>query len=238
MARSATHASDGSRRCSDPKQDAQGRWYCPACGRAEGFASKMAVLGHLRSCRPGRPAIKELLDPPAPVPASSAIYVPTPNEAAQVNGLGAILSRLDQMASIQAQHSKALGNHIEHLSAGQVAPSSGTGIPLPWVVAGIAGLGLAVAASSRPASAPTPMRNPFKEAKWRKDHRAMCAAVMARRVAGEAVEVPESCNEDDEAPATAPAAPRAAQPLVNVGDLLGTATKALGLVKGLKGLKV
>lgn len=242
MARSASFASDGTRRCSDPKQDAQGRWFCPACGRAEGFASKMAVLGHLRSCRPGKPALKELLGPP-PAPASApAVYVPSPSEVAQVNGLGAIMARLDQMASVQAQHSRALGNHIEHLSASTVSSATSSGVPFGWIVASIAGLGLVAAASQRSAPPPPqPVRNPFKEARARKDHRAMCTALEARRLAGESVEVPESCSELDDAPAPAVAAPAPAPkaaPVASIGELIGTATKALGLVKGLKGLRV
>jgi len=154
MGTRGTHASDGTPRCSEPKQDAEGRWFCPACGRAEGFKSKMAVLGHLRSCRPGKPALRELLGTPAMPPASSSsVDVPTPNESAQINGMGAILSRLDQMQAVQAQHSRALGNHITHLS-GQTATSPTAPVGgFSWGKAaawgGVAVLGLAVAQAAQ-----------------------------------------------------------------------------------------
>jgi len=249
MGRSATYASDGTPRCSEPRQDAEGRWYCPACGRAEGFKSKMAVLGHLRACRPGRPAIQDLLTgASSALPASSApvVYLPTPSEVAQANGMGAILSRLDQMAQVQASHSRALGNHITHLSAAAGGATSGaSGVPVAWLLAGLAGLGLVAAASQRPAPPAAPVRNPFKEGKRRRDHRAMCAGLEARRLAGENVTVPESCAELDEDPvAAAPPPPPPPARSSGLGDLLdtfsktvGTATKAQTLLKNLKNLK-
>ena len=69
----------------------------------------------------------------------------------------------------------------------------------------------------------------------------MCNALEARRLAGERVEVPESCSELDDAPAPVAAAPAPvprAAPAASLGDLIGTATKAIGLMKGIKALKV
>lgn len=47
------HRKDGTARAREPYQDEHGNWTCAACGRAHGFKSKHAVLGHLRACRPG-----------------------------------------------------------------------------------------------------------------------------------------------------------------------------------------
>jgi len=118
-------AADGTPLARDPKQDAQGNWYCPACGRASGFKNKMAVLGHLRACRPGRPNLGELLvmEPPeVPSMKVPTIYLPTKTESAQIVSLNDVVVKLDHvlaqqasMAKTQNHHSRLLGNHLGHI---------------------------------------------------------------------------------------------------------------------------
>ena len=242
MGRSSTHASDGTPRCSEPQQDAEGRWFCPACGRAEGFASKMAVLGHLRACRPGKPAIQELLNPkPAK---ASPVYLPTPNEAAQINGMGAILSRLDEMAAVQAQHSKALGNHIEHLSARAAPAASAPSAPaVSWdsVVkwGGLAVLGLSLvdrlSPSSRPVSAFSSVFPPSESAKRIASKKARfdaarCAAQWRAKAEGHDVDVDPECLSADEEP------PARRRPMASVKEIAGLTRDLSSMWKSVKGL--
>lgn len=215
MGRYKTHAKDGTPRCSDPQQDAAGNWYCPACGRASGFKSRMAVLGHLRNCRPGKPALDDLLGPAAALPVSSSVYLPSPNEAAQINGMGAILSRLDQMASVQAQHSRALGNHITHLSA-QSAASAPSSFSMTDVVkwGGMAVMGL-YAVSQLTTKPPTPPSwlSWYKpsdstvriQQKVDESKAARCAAIWKAKAEGQSVEIDADCLAPEPPSKTSPA---------------------------------
>lgn len=115
MGRYKTHAKDGTLRSPEPQQDAQGNWFCPACGRAEGFKSKMAVLGHLRACRPGKPALDDLLGDIGKPPAATgrSLYLPTPQEVTAVQLANpAVLARLDAMEKAMR---KVATNHIPHM---------------------------------------------------------------------------------------------------------------------------
>jgi len=244
MGTRGTHASDGTPRCSEPQQDAAGRWFCPACGRAEGFKSKMAVLGHLRSCRPGKPAIRELLEPMKP---QSSVYLPTPNEAAQINGMGAILSRLDQMSAVQAQHSKALGNHITHLSAqtASAAPSPVSSLSLKEMVkwGGLAVLGISLMDRLTPKPSPVlswPVGFTPSESTQRMSKKmtaataAKCAALWKARAEGQDVEMDDECLGDADAPVRP--ASRKKKSVQSIAELAGAAKEALSLTKSIQGL--
>ena len=241
MGTRGTHASDGTPRCSEPKQDAEGRWFCPACGRAEGFKSKMAVLGHLRSCRPGKPALGALLGTPAAPPApASSVYLPTPNEAAQINGMGAILARLDAMQSVQAQHTKALGNHITHLSAATVAPATGGGVSMTDVVkwGGLAVLGLAVVDrfSSRSAGRSLPVGYTPSEstkrmmAKREQFDAARCATQWKAKAEGQEVEIDPACLSIEE-----PEQPESKPSVLSIKQIAGLVRDVASTGKALKG---
>jgi hypothetical protein len=244
MGTRGTHASDGTPRCSEPQQDAAGNWFCPACGRAEGFKSKMAVLGHLRSCRPGKPAIRDLLDPKPAKAAPSPVYLPTPNEAAQINGMGAILSRLDQMAAVQAQHSKALGNHIEHLSAKAVPaappPPAASSWSLDSVVkwGGLAVLGLSLVDRLAPARASSAFASVFPPsesvrrmaAKKARFDASRCAAQWKAKAEGEEIEIDPECLAVDEEP------PARRRPVAVMKDIAGLARDFSTTLKAVKSL--
>lgn len=239
MSARTTHASDGTPRCSEPQRDGAGRWFCPACGRAEGFKSKMAVLGHLRSCRPGKPAIRALLEEPKPAP--SPVYLPTPTEAAQINGMGAILSRLDQMAAVQAQHSKALGNHITHLSAASAAPAAGLGFSMADVVkwGGLAMLGLSLVDRLKPPR-PSPVVSWFPPsegaqrmaAKKERYDAARCAAQWKAKAEGHDVEIEPACLAIEDEPVEA----RRRSSVGTVKELAGMVRDVASTVKSFKAL--
>lgn len=119
-------AADGTLRAREPYQDEAGNWCCGACGRAHGFKSKHAVLGHLRACRPGKPAIDALMADAGKPPAATgrALYIPTQAEVTavgmEISGaaeLRAMMSKIDSVIAGQQRTAVALGNHITHLSA-------------------------------------------------------------------------------------------------------------------------
>jgi len=128
-----------------PYQDDDGNWCCPRCGSAR-FTSNMAVMGHFRSCKPGRPAL-----------GASPDLVTTPG-----NGVGGQQPLVGDQVVISAHELAALRaemeelkrhqyNHIQHLSV-QNAAADGIGAPLPvlsrmsasaWAAVGTAFAGVA-----------------------------------------------------------------------------------------------
>ncbi len=230
-------AKDGGPRAKEPKQDEQGRWFCPSCGRAEGFASKMSVLGHLRHCRPGRPALSGVLAG-QPVRRVPSVVVPSPAESSVVQMLSAMQARLDELALQQAQIGKGLGNHIGHLGA---VNASGSGrSPWPWIVGGVGVVGaLAVAQASR--SAPASGLNGITDSEFA----LACRQLTDLRDRGEDVTVPDSCESVRAAHRALSREPRSARVRrgaalastpAAVGDWLKLGASAVGLAKGLKGL--
>ena len=250
MGWSKSVAADGTPRAAEPYQDADGQWCCPACGRARGFASKMAVLGHLRHCRPGAPKLDGILAPKEAPPTSNVIHLPSPGEVTTV----ALLSQMQaQMQALQAQQQeigRAVGNHIQHLGAANAAAKAAPPVVQeaslwsnPWVIGGTvaAGLGMAYLASRQPLSVPyEPPRAVRPKSRKEDDHELMCDDFRRRHAAGESVTVPESCRSDYRAfPAAAPVAPRRRESVgFDLGDALATGTKVLAFAKGLKGLKL
>ena len=159
-------AADGTPRAREPYQDEAGNWCCGACGRAHGFKSKHAVLGHLRACRPGKPAIDALMaDAGKPMGATGrAVYVPTQPEVTAV-GLAAIpgaatlsdlVRRLDAIAAMQQRLAVATGNHITHLSSQNGTSAKGRRSGVSWgTVAAVGALGVGVLSLlNRPALPP------------------------------------------------------------------------------------
>jgi hypothetical protein len=208
MAAKGAYAKDGTPRSKAPQKDADGNWYCPVCGRASGFRNNMAVLAHMKACRPGKPAISELVgEPPR---SSSSLYVPTASETAQFNGMAAIMARLDQMAAVQANHSKIFGNHLQHqsLAAAKTPPPS----PAPssfsmtdMVKWGAVALGTIAVAQQLSAPAPRVIAvAPLSEGAQRikkiaDDAKAKkCAAQWQARAEGHDVEIEEECLAPEE----------------------------------------
>jgi hypothetical protein len=238
MARSAKTAADGTQRAPEPYMDAAGQWCCPACGRASGFSSKMAVLGHLRHCRPGRPLLDGVLSSApeprsaAPRPTSSVLHLPSPSEVSD------ILAQMQaQMYTIQAQQQqigRAVGNHIQHLSAQSAAKSTQSSNIMPWVLGGIGLLGLAAALAPRQSP---PRRAPLG-AVPSSDTDSMCRQLLDRESAGEEVDVPQSCRDARTAHYALKAESREHRVRRGeaIADGLGVVTKAVTTVAALKKL--
>ena len=110
MGRKKKLAADGTPLAREPKQDANGNWYCQSCGRASGFKSKMAVLGHMRVCRPGRPDLGDLLGPlsalslAAPIAAGASPAGADPNVAALAAAMTEFKASFDKFAFNHAAH--------------------------------------------------------------------------------------------------------------------------------------
>ena len=135
-----------------PWQDSAGAWCCPRCQRAT-FKSRMAVLGHLRTC-----PVSGMLEPVVLGPATQAprfsSYQRQPQHEAPPAWFAAEMMRLHSRFDAVEGRTQALerftGNHLSHAriqlagAGGAAAPSDSVwGIPTKWLFLGgavVAGL--------------------------------------------------------------------------------------------------
>lgn len=211
MAAVEQRAADGTPRAREPYQDDAGNWCCGACGRASGFRSKHAVLGHLRACRPGKPAVDALMADAGKPPAATgrSVYVPTQSEVTAVglaaipgaSDVGAMMRKLDALFAMQQRLAVATGNHIQHLSSqnGTSASAKAKSPGIAWgkVVAATA-LGV-VALSSLQRPAPAPVSSVPVDPRL---------ARLCKRLADSGATLPDECNEAPPAPLAGVAASR------------------------------
>jgi hypothetical protein len=249
MGRYKTHAKDGTPRAAEPQQDAQGHWFCPACGRAEGFKSKMAVLGHLRSCRPGKPALDDLLGDVGKAPAETgrSIYLPTPQEVTAVQLVHpAVMARLEAMEKAVR---KVATNHIPHMglaAANANAQSKGggaSGSGATWIAAGaVAVVALAAVNAARSDRVSAAAMHGFEKSEGLKRMEAMrdrskaakCAAIFQARAKGQDVEIDPACFSEEEGVEDAPVARRRRSSGAAITDALLSLGKAASTIKAVK----